>query len=65
MSSYNICYWTTPEKAWNDLDVDQEYLYGDNRVVVTEKRDNQITIEYYDGHIRRLSKKQALRCLRH
>ena len=65
MSSYNICYWTTPEKAWNDLDVDQEYLYGDNRVVVTEKRDNQITIEYHDGHIRRLSKKQALRCLRH
>lgn len=65
MSSYNICYWTTPERAWNDLDVDQEYLYGDNKVVVTEKRDNQITIEYYDGRVRRLSKKQALRCLRH
>ena len=65
MGTYNICYWSTPEKAWNELDVDQEYICGDYRVTVVDKKDNHIIIKYKsDGHTRRLSKNQALSWLK-
>lgn len=63
MSKYNICYWCGEEKAWNDINIDEQYYYGDNLITIIAKTDSQITMQYYDGHIRRLSKKQALRCL--
>ena len=64
MSKYNICYWSTPQDAWNSIKPEEEYYYGDNLISIVDKTDTQVTIEYkYDGRTRKLSKKQALRCL--
>jgi len=65
MGKYNICYWCGEEKAWEEIDIDDHYYYGDNLVTIVAKNSSQITIQYHDGHTRRLSKKQALRCLQH
>lgn len=72
MGTYNICYWSNEEKAWNDIEASHdpeeasEFYYGDYKVTAYEKTDTQLTIRYkYDGKLRKLSKKQALRCLKH
>lgn len=73
MSSYNICYWAaSQESAWNDIyanhdpDEADEFYYGDNKVTAYEKTDTHLTIRYsYDSKLRKLSKRQALNCLKH
>ena len=64
MSRYNVCYWyDTEDKAWNSIEIDDEFIRGDNIVTVVDKIDTLVTIEYHSGKRIKLTRKQALKSL--
>lgn len=64
MSRYNVCYWyDSTEKAWNSIEIDDEFIRGDNIVTVVDKTDTHVTIEYHSGKRIKLTKEQALKSL--
>ena len=64
MSRYNVCYWYDNEdEAWNSIEIDDEFIRGDNIVTVVDKTDTHVTIEYHSGKRIKLNKKQALNSL--
>ena len=64
MSRYNVCYWyDSKDKAWNSIEIDDEFIRGDNIVTVVDKTDTHVTIEYHSGKRIKLTKEQALNSL--
>lgn len=64
MSRYNVCYWyIDTEDAWKSIQVDDQFVRGDNIVTAVDKTDTHLTIEYGSGKRIKLTKKQALNSL--